>query len=334
MDRTSLLYDTLAATQPYFDTTEGDPGPGPGSGSGSGSGSGVSVSFSRLRVLEEVKRRSSRLFSLPFHCRARDLSATIRHLSDTFTPLTQNQASGHNHNQNHIHIHKHGHGHGSSFKTNTRKSHLELAACVKQVQGKLKQLQGEVEEAGKGERGKGTGNGGGSQGHAHQAGVLLILLGDLQMLGDIQKELLAKEMKPEDTLWSRKVKVPNLRRQQGLPSAPGREEGKKDAAQVQLQEENSTLLNELQQMNDSVEQVQQTLVEISSLNQVFSSQIQEQSEQLELLYEEAMQVSMNFEKGNKELTKAKEYNKQGGRIIIIIILLATFSLLFLDWYQG
>ncbi len=154
------------------------------------------------------------------------------------------------------------------------------------------------------------------------------------MLGDIQKELLAKEMKPEDTLWSRKVKVPNLRRQQGLPSAPGREEGKKDAAQVQLQEENSTLLNELQQMNDSVEQVQQTLVEISSLNQVFSSQIQEQSEQLELLYEEAMQVSMNFEKGNKELTKAKEYNKQGGRIIIIIILLATFSLLFLDWYQG
>merc|ERR1711977_118964 len=81
MDRTSLLYDTLAATQPYFDTTETSTS---GSGSGVGVGVGVSVTFSRLRVLEEVKRRSSRLFSLPFHCRARDLSATIRHLSDTF----------------------------------------------------------------------------------------------------------------------------------------------------------------------------------------------------------------------------------------------------------
>ena len=76
------------------------------------------------------------------------------------------------------------------------------------------------------------------------------------------------------------------------------------------------------------------MVEISQLNQVFSTQIQEQSEQLELLYEEALEATVNLDKGNVELGKALKYNKEGGRIIISIILFFTAALLFLDWYQG
>ncbi len=99
-------------------------------------------------------------------------------------------------------------------------------------------------------------------------------------------------------------------------------------------EENATLLQELSSLGQSAERVESTLLEISGLTQAFSSEIQRQSEAIEALYDEAVVVTGNFAAGNVELGKAKEWNRQGGRYVVIIITLAALALLFFDWLNG
>ena len=94
------------------------------------------------------------------------------------------------------------------------------------------------------------------------------------------------------------------------------------------------LLRELEGANDQALAAHRALVEISELNSVFSQQVQEQGEQLEALYEEAVQTAQNFRSGNVELAKALRRNKQGGRYVLYIILFFTAALLLMDWWHG
>mmetsp|Transcript_3229 Transcript_3229/g.8968 ORF Transcript_3229/g.8968 Transcript_3229/m.8968 type:complete len:226 (-) Transcript_3229:1347-2024(-) len=219
---------------------------------------------------------------------------------------------------------------------------LSCDLALREVGSKVQDLQREVGFA---EEGKKPGRGG--HGKAHKVGVVVILTTKLKEIGDMQKRSLGRQVRAggeageegkRSLLWSSRKAVP-----MPLPPAPRRLSGPGEETTttttstspfLQLQQENAVLLSELEATSTQASEVHRTLVEISNLNQVFSEQIQEQSEQLESLYEEALATTVNFEKGNVELAKALKYNKEGGRYIICIILFFTFALLFLDWWQG
>jgi hypothetical protein len=233
---------------------------------------------------------------------------------------------------------------------------LEVTECIKECQTELNGLQKELDAA-KNNNNNNVAAAAGGQVHAHYAGVLLILCSQLQDVGEVQKELLKKQLSgsgsgssSDSLLWSSRAgpkhkpkRTPHTRTK-GLNANRRVEEEEEEGhsnpddyrnhqhQHQQLEAENLVLLGELQRTHESAAQVEQSLVEISNLNQVFSTQVQQQSEQLEVLYEEALETSANFSGGNVELTKALEYNKQGGRYLLYMIVFFTLLLLLFDWY--
>ena len=260
-------------------------------------------SFSRLACTEQARKVRSRILSSPFHRQALQISRAVLDVA----------------------IAAKGSGDGEGGKV-----HAELSSCIKDFQAKLAVLQSETTAGKPGDPKK------------HKAGVLLILSEQLQTLADIQKELLAERLTPDNVLWSARGAPPASTTQSGGRggvdwaseggSRNARGDGEGSAMQLALQEENQDLLAELMQTSRTMDHVERTLMDIASLNSVFSTQIREQAEQLEALYEEALDTTSHFDRGNVELEKTLRRNKAGSRYILTIVIIATLLLLFLDWY--
>lgn len=108
--------------------------------------------------------------------------------------------------------------------------------------------------------------------------------------------------------------------------------------QITVQEtvdaENLALQHELLSRVDEVSRAEKTVREIATLNQMFSTAILAQSEQIEQLYMEAVAATGQLEQGNVQLEKAIRTNKSGRKYLFIFLVLATFGLLFLDWFYS
>ncbi|KAK4352965.1 hypothetical protein RND71_028483 [Anisodus tanguticus] len=61
---------------------------------------------------------------------------------------------------------------------------------------------------------------------------------------------------------------------------------------------------ELNSLLDSVQETETKMVEMSALNHLMSSHVLQQAQQIELLYEQAVEATQNVELGNKELSQA------------------------------
>ena len=59
-----------------------------------------------------------------------------------------------------------------------------------------------------------------------------------------------------------------------------------------------------------------------------------QAAQIEQLYAQAVESTRNLESGNVQLKKTIKRRGEGSFIVGIVLFIATFSLLFLDWLQG
>ncbi|KAH8929240.1 hypothetical protein BT69DRAFT_1236244 [Atractiella rhizophila] len=105
------------------------------------------------------------------------------------------------------------------------------------------------------------------------------------------------------------------------------------AEQQQIFEsETSELLKETQSTLNSIKTAQASLVEISDLQGQLAMHLAKQIEVGDKLWEEAVESSGKVDEGNKQLRKARERAK-GGRIWVLALLLgASFTLLFLDYY--
>ena len=62
--------------------------------------------------------------------------------------------------------------------------------------------------------------------------------------------------------------------------------------------------------------------------------VQAQAAQIEQLYAQAVESTRNLESGNVQLKKTIKRRGEGSFIVGIVLFIATFSLLFLDWLQG
>jgi syntaxin 18 len=101
---------------------------------------------------------------------------------------------------------------------------------------------------------------------------------------------------------------------------------------LQFEAENATMLREVQDTLQSVQQAEARLLEIASLQTELVQQLTRQNEITDQLYEDAIAATGAVEKGNEQLREAKRRAKDSRLFILVFLIGASFSLLFLHYY--
>ena len=94
------------------------------------------------------------------------------------------------------------------------------------------------------------------------------------------------------------------------------------------------LEEELTQLLDEVRMAEKNVIEMSALSSLFATHVQAQAEQIESLYQDAIESSRHLDMGNVEMKKTIARKGSAQRYVALILLVATLGLLFLDWYSG
>lgn len=100
-----------------------------------------------------------------------------------------------------------------------------------------------------------------------------------------------------------------------------------------FEQENKKLYEELNSLSDEVRNIEGKVMEISELQKVFTEKVLEQDEEMIRVANTLGRATENVKDGNEELRQAMK-NNAGFRIYLLFFLLVlSFSLLFLDWYN-
>jgi len=123
--------------------------------------------------------------------------------------------------------------------------------------------------------------------------------------------------------------------QPGAYSAWGEESdeeiSQEEAALMEM--ENDRLVDQLNSLNNAVDQVQSKVVKIAELQSLFTEKVLEQADDIEKVHTDTVASTENIKGGNEAVRQAIQ-NKASYRVyILFIILVFSFSLLFLDWYN-
>lgn len=107
-----------------------------------------------------------------------------------------------------------------------------------------------------------------------------------------------------------------------------------DPMEVQeMEQENRHLMEQLNDNLDQVRQAEQKMVEIAGMLSLFSTKVLEQEAQISTIYDTAVDSTARIRSGNEQLRKALDRGVNSRVMILFVLLLASFSLLFLDWYS-
>ncbi|XP_059487434.1 syntaxin-18 [Neocloeon triangulifer] len=110
------------------------------------------------------------------------------------------------------------------------------------------------------------------------------------------------------------------------------EEFSKEELQI-YEEENNQLYNELQSLNEEVRQIESKVVHIAELQEIFTEKVLQQDKDIDRINTTVVGATENVKEGNDQIRQAIQRNA-GLRIYILLFLLVmSFSLLFLDWYN-
>lgn len=101
---------------------------------------------------------------------------------------------------------------------------------------------------------------------------------------------------------------------------------------MQFETENATLLQNVQDTLASVQQAESSLLEISALQAELVVHLTKQTEQTEQLYEDAIATAATVEKGNVQLKEARRRARDSRKWILLFLIGASLSLLFLHYY--
>lgn len=117
------------------------------------------------------------------------------------------------------------------------------------------------------------------------------------------------------------------------PSDDEDDEIELSASQIlQFETENADILRTVQDTLESVHQAESRLMDISALQMELVTHLTRQTELTDQLYEDAIATTSTVEKGNIQLKEAKRRAKDGRKWILIFLIGASLSLLFLHYY--
>lgn len=101
---------------------------------------------------------------------------------------------------------------------------------------------------------------------------------------------------------------------------------------LQFETENANILRSVQDTLESVQQAEARLMDISNLQVELVTHLTRQTEITEQLYEDAIATTSAVEKGNVQLREARRRAKDSRIFILVFLVGASFSLLFLHLY--
>ncbi|KAL5216175.1 hypothetical protein ABZP36_007576 [Zizania latifolia] len=101
-----------------------------------------------------------------------------------------------------------------------------------------------------------------------------------------------------------------------------------------LDDETRALQVELTNLLDAVQETETKMIEMSALNHLMSTHVLQQAQQIQYLYDQAVEATNNVERGNKELSQAIQRNSSSRTFLLLFFFVLTFSVLFLDWYSN
>lgn len=101
---------------------------------------------------------------------------------------------------------------------------------------------------------------------------------------------------------------------------------------LQFEMENANILASVQETLESVQQAEARLMDISALQMELVTHLTQQTELTDQLFEDAIATTSTVEKGNVQLREAQRRAKDSRLFILIFLLGASFSLLFLHFY--
>ena len=101
---------------------------------------------------------------------------------------------------------------------------------------------------------------------------------------------------------------------------------------MQFETENASILKNVQDTLESVQQAEARLRDISTLQMELVTRLTQQTELTDQLFEDALTATSTVEKGNEQLKEAKRRAKDGRIFILVFLIGASFSLLFLHYY--
>lgn len=120
-----------------------------------------------------------------------------------------------------------------------------------------------------------------------------------------------------------------------LPS-PSPSDYEKDLSAEDMQmfeEENEHLYNELNSISDEVQQMESKVVHIAELQELFTEKVLQQEKDIERIAETVVGSTENMKDANEQIRQAIQRNA-GLRVwVLFFLLVMSFSLLFLDWYN-
>ncbi|KAK3807733.1 MAG: hypothetical protein J3Q66DRAFT_356303 [Benniella sp.] len=106
------------------------------------------------------------------------------------------------------------------------------------------------------------------------------------------------------------------------------------AEQRQLfEQENENLVRKLETELNQVRQLESSMMEISSLHSTIQERLEMQTLQTTRLHEEALTAIGHIDAGNEYLIKAGKRNSSTRKWVLFFLIVASFVLLFLDWYD-
>ncbi|KAG0318951.1 hypothetical protein BGZ97_003049 [Linnemannia gamsii] len=122
-------------------------------------------------------------------------------------------------------------------------------------------------------------------------------------------------------------------RQGGSADEQDFEQGLSAQERQMLELENENIVRKLETELNQVRQLETSMIELSTLHSTIQEHLEIQTLQTNRLHEEAQTAINHIDAGNEQLIKAGKRNNSTRKWILFFLILASFVLLFLDWYD-
>ncbi|KAI8468665.1 MAG: hypothetical protein J3K34DRAFT_522777 [Monoraphidium minutum] len=99
-------------------------------------------------------------------------------------------------------------------------------------------------------------------------------------------------------------------------------------------QETQQLLEDLMRGANQVERVERTVREITTMQQMISTAVMQQAEQIEQLYNVAVEATYHVRRGNDELRKTLAVNSSSTLYLVVLLLTASALMLLFDWINS
>ncbi|CAH1118829.1 unnamed protein product [Phaedon cochleariae] len=119
-----------------------------------------------------------------------------------------------------------------------------------------------------------------------------------------------------------------------IPSMPVNYDDELSTEDMQMFEaENEHLYNELNSISDEVKQMENKVVHIAELQELFTEKVLQQDKDIERIASTVVGSTENMKDANEQIRQAIQRNAGLRVYILFFLLVMSFSLLFLDWYN-